>query len=88
MEVIRHFVLFKTILVALLAVNANATPSIGSVTELEGSAAVFRKELRNEADLDFGIESYDVKDDPIQIYKTLKNINFQKPMLINIHTNI
>ena len=55
----RHFVLFKTILVALLAVNANATPSIGSVTELEGSAAVFRKELRNEADLDFGIESYD-----------------------------
>ena len=35
----------------------------------------------------FGIESYDVKDDPIQIYKTLKNFNFQKPMLINIHTN-
>ena len=55
----RHFVLFKMILVLLLAVNANATPNIGNVTEVEGSAAVFRKELRSEAGVDFGIESYD-----------------------------
>jgi len=55
----RHFVLFKTILVLLLAANASASPSIGSVTELEGSAAVFRKQAESTAKLDFGIESYD-----------------------------
>ena len=35
----------------------------------------------------FGIESYDVKDDPVHIHKILKNFKFQKPMLINVHTN-
>jgi 2-oxoisovalerate dehydrogenase E1 component len=35
----------------------------------------------------FGIESFDVKDDPMQIYKVLKEYDFKKPRLINIHTN-
>ncbi len=35
----------------------------------------------------FGIESYDFNDDPKLIYKNLKNYNFKKPRVINIHTN-
>ena len=35
----------------------------------------------------FGIDSFDINDDPRQIYKNLKNYNFKKPRLINIHTN-
>lgn len=35
----------------------------------------------------FKISAFDVKDDPLQIYKVLKNIIFKKPILINIHTN-
>ena len=53
----RRFVLFKTILVLALAVNANA--NIGNVTELNGTAAVFRNQVESPAALNFDIESYD-----------------------------
>ena len=48
------FVLFSLVLVPL-PVNAN----IGSVTDVFGTAAVFRETQENVATLDFGIESYD-----------------------------
>ena len=48
------FVLFSLVLVPL-PVNAN----IGSVTDVFGTAAVFRETQENVAILDFGIESYD-----------------------------
>lgn len=35
----------------------------------------------------FKMLAFDIKDDPVQIYKSLKNIIFKKPILINIHTN-
>jgi len=35
----------------------------------------------------FKIESFDVKDDPYKIYKSLNKFIFKKPILINIHTN-
>ena len=35
----------------------------------------------------FGLEAFDVKDDPSIIYDKFKNINFKKPTLINIRTN-
>jgi len=50
----RLFALFSLVLVPSL-VNAN----IGSVTDVFGTAAVFRETQENEAVLDFGIESYD-----------------------------
>ena len=50
----RLFVLFSLVLVPQL-VNAN----IGSVTDVFGTAAVFREAQENEAILDFNIESYD-----------------------------
>ena len=48
------FALFSLVL-APLPVNAN----IGSVTDVFGTAAVFRETQENVATLDFGIESYD-----------------------------
>ena len=50
----RLFVLFSLVLVPQL-VSAN----IGSVTDVFGTAAVFREQQENEAILDFNIESYD-----------------------------
>ena len=35
----------------------------------------------------FNIDSFDTKDDPKKIFKTLKSYNFKKPLIINIHTN-
>jgi len=35
----------------------------------------------------FKINSFDIKDDPKQIFKTLSKSIFKKPQLINIHTN-
>ena len=35
----------------------------------------------------FKINSFDIKDDPKQIFKTLSKTIFKKPQLINIHTN-
>jgi TPP-dependent pyruvate/acetoin dehydrogenase alpha subunit len=35
----------------------------------------------------FDIESYDIKDDPKNIYKILKDYEFKKPMVVNIRTN-
>ena len=35
----------------------------------------------------FKINSFDIKDDPKQIFKTLSKNIFKKPQLINIHTN-
>mgnify|MGYP006081925947 CR=1 FL=1 len=35
----------------------------------------------------FNIDSFDVKDDPLKIFRLLKNYNFNKPRIINIHTN-
>ena len=35
----------------------------------------------------FKIDSYDIKDDPKQIFKILSKNIFKKPQLINIHTN-
>ena len=43
----------------VLALPVSANTNIGNVTELEGSAAVFREEELNNAKLDFEIESYD-----------------------------
>jgi TPP-dependent pyruvate/acetoin dehydrogenase alpha subunit len=35
----------------------------------------------------FKIEAYEFKDDPVLIYKNLKNYSFNKPRILNIHTN-
>jgi TPP-dependent pyruvate/acetoin dehydrogenase alpha subunit len=35
----------------------------------------------------FRVDSFDVKDDPLLVYKLLKKNIFKKPTLINIHTN-
>ena len=35
----------------------------------------------------FNLESYDCKDDPINIFKLLSNYKFNKPLIMNIHTN-
>ena len=35
----------------------------------------------------FNIESADVNDNPLNIYKSLKNYKFKKPFLINVRTN-
>lgn len=35
----------------------------------------------------FNIDSFDVKDDPTKIFGLLKDYNFKKPRIINIHTN-
>ena len=35
----------------------------------------------------FNIESYDIKDDPKNIFKILNKYKFEKPLIINIHTN-
>lgn len=35
----------------------------------------------------FNIESYDIKDNPKNIFKILKNYKFKKPLIVNIHTN-
>ena len=54
MEQMLRCALFSLALVPLL-VNAN----IGSVTDVFGTAAVFRETQENQAVLDFNIESYD-----------------------------
>lgn len=35
----------------------------------------------------FNIESYDIKDNPKNIFKILRNYKFKKPLIVNIHTN-
>ena len=55
MEHLLRCVLFKTILVLTQAANA----SIGNVTEVYGNAAIYREQVENTAQVDFGIESYD-----------------------------
>lgn len=35
----------------------------------------------------FGLEAFDFNDDPRLIYQNLKNYNFKKPRVINVHTN-
>ena len=35
----------------------------------------------------FNIDSYDIKDNPISIFKILGSYKFEKPLILNVHTN-